>query len=59
VFAIRSNDSPRQLSPLNETYMADQIVITEKTSQAKDVRSAVGTCSRGAFIRPSRKPEAG
>ena len=30
-------------SPLNETCMADQIVITEKTSQAKDVRAAVGS----------------
>ena len=30
-------------SPLNETCMANQIVITEKTSQAKDVRAAVGS----------------
>jgi hypothetical protein len=30
-------------NPLNEAYMADQIVITEKTGQAKDVRSAVGS----------------
>jgi DNA topoisomerase-3 len=30
-------------SPLNETCLADQIVITEKTSQAKDLRAAVGT----------------
>jgi DNA topoisomerase-3 len=30
--------------PPNEPVMADQIVITEKTSQAKDVRAAVGSC---------------
>ncbi len=38
-------------SPLNESYMADQIVITEKTSQAKDVRAAVG--SRYGDILPA------
>ena len=38
-------------SPLNETSMADQIVITEKTSQAKDVRAAVG--SRYGEILPA------
>jgi hypothetical protein len=53
-------DSPRQLNRLNEIYMADQIVITEKTSQAKDVRCAVGSrygdilAAEGHFIRPSR-----
>ena len=39
--------------------MADQIVITEKSSQAKDVRAAVGSRygprSRGPFIRPANR----
>jgi hypothetical protein len=35
----------------NQTVMADQIVITEKTSQAKDVRAAVG--SRYGDILPA------
>ena len=35
----------------NETSMADQLVITEKTSQAKDVRAAVG--SRYGDILPA------
>ncbi len=35
----------------NDTVMADQIVITEKTSQAKDVRAAVG--SRYGDILPA------
>ena len=30
----------RESSPPNEPLMADQIVITEKTSQAKDIRAA-------------------
>src|SRR5437588_3927179 len=30
-------------NPPNEHFMADQIVITEKTSQAKDIRGAVGS----------------
>src|SRR6266478_5086178 len=30
-------------NPPNEQFMADQIVITEKTSQAKDIRAAVGS----------------
>src|SRR5439155_6714310 len=30
-------------NPQNEPFMADQIVITEKTSQAKDIRAAVGS----------------
>ena len=35
----------------NENVMADQIVITEKTSQAKDVRAAVG--SRYGIVLPA------
>src|SRR5262245_15439916 len=37
--------SPLRFSPrfLRSLAMADQIVITEKTSQAKDVRAAVGS----------------
>jgi hypothetical protein len=38
-------------SPPNELLMADQIVITEKTSQAKDIRAAVG--SRYGDILPA------
>jgi DNA topoisomerase-3 len=38
-------------SPPNEPLMADQIVITEKTSQAKDIRAAVG--SRYGDILPA------
>ncbi len=44
----------------DEPVMADQIVITEKTSQAKDVRAAVGSRygdilpGRGPFVRPAR-----
>ena len=43
-----------------QTAMTDQIVITEKTSQAKDVRAAVGSplrrypAGRGPSVRPSR-----
>jgi hypothetical protein len=33
----------RQIYPPNWAVMADQIVITEKTSQAKDVRAAIGS----------------
>ena len=33
----------RESSPPNEPLMADKIVITEKTSQAKDIRAAVGS----------------
>src|SRR5208283_5163321 len=39
------------LIPLNETCLSDQIVTTEKTSQAKDVRAAVG--SRYGDILPA------
>ncbi|NRB18418.1 MAG: hypothetical protein HRU33_12825, partial [Rhodobacteraceae bacterium] len=35
----------------NEFVMADQIVITEKTSQAKDVRAAIG--SRYGMVLPA------
>jgi len=36
--------NPRcRIDPSNEPVMADQIVITEKSSQAKDVRAAVGS----------------
>ena len=35
----------------NEFVMADQIVITEKTSQAKDVRAAIG--SRCGLVLPA------
>src|SRR5215475_9755259 len=38
-------------SPPNEPLMADQIVIAEKTSQAKDIRAAVG--SRYGDILPA------
>src|SRR6516165_7205824 len=41
----------RIISPPNEPLMADQIVITEKTSQAKDIRAAVG--SRYGDILPA------
>jgi DNA topoisomerase-3 len=37
--------------PPTEPFMADQIVITEKTSQAKDIRAAVG--SRYGDILPA------
>ena len=40
-----------EASPPNEPLMADQIVITEKTSQAKDIRAAVG--SRYGDILPA------
>ena len=42
-------------SPPNEPLMADQIVITEKTSQAKDIRAAVG--SRYGDILPAEGPQ--
>src|ERR1700687_3988140 len=35
--------SALESSPPNEPSMANQIVITEKTSQAKDIRAAVGS----------------
>src|SRR6516165_9844019 len=38
-------------NPPSEQFMADQIVITEKTSQAKDIRTAVG--SRYGDILPA------
>src|ERR1700737_4053191 len=38
-------------NPPSEQFMADQIVITEKTSQAKDIRAAVG--SRYGDILPA------
>src|SRR3984893_14108547 len=46
VLNVRSRSDPR-----NEPFMADQIVITEKTSQAKDIRAAVG--SRYGDILPA------
>lgn len=46
LIAAASNPIPR-----NEPFMADQIVITEKTGQAKDIRTAVG--SRYGDIRPA------
>ena len=42
---------PLESSSPNEPLMADQIVITEKTSQAKDIRAAVG--SRYGDILPA------
>jgi hypothetical protein len=51
--SIRSSEPTPRTKPLNETCMADQIVITEKTSQAKDVRAAVG--SRYGDILPAER----
>ena len=45
--ALRSRIQPTKREP----SMADQIVITEKTSQAKDIRAAVG--SRYGDILPA------
>src|SRR5271169_654523 len=42
---------PLGSNPPSEQFMADQIVITEKTSQAKDIRTAVG--SRYGDILPA------
>src|SRR5216683_3667317 len=42
-FTIRSGRCALEASLPNEPSMADQIVITEKTSQAKDIRAAVGS----------------
>src|SRR6266567_2756392 len=48
---MRSSDSALRRHSLNHTAMADQLVITEKTSQARDVRAAVG--SRYGDILPA------
>src|SRR5271163_4983776 len=50
-FTICSHGHALGSYPRNEPLMADQIVITEKTSQAKDIRSAVG--SRYGDILPA------
>src|SRR5712692_5467188 len=50
MFTIRSIGAVESILP-NEPVMADQIVITEKTSQAKDVRASVG--SRYGDILPA------
>ncbi len=42
MFTLRSNGV--EFIIRNALVMADQIVITEKTSQAKDVRAAIGSC---------------
>src|SRR6266436_9248257 len=42
-FTIRSQGHALGSNPRNEPLMTDQIVITEKTSQAKDIRAAVGS----------------
>jgi DNA topoisomerase III len=47
----RESFSPLRLEPALKPVMPDQIVITEKTSQAKDVRGAVG--SRYGEILPA------
>jgi hypothetical protein len=51
VFTICSKRRALESDPRNELFMANQIVITEKTSQAKDVRAAVG--SRYGDILPA------
>src|SRR6516162_11715474 len=48
---VRYMFSVRRIAPSKRTFMADQIVITEKSSQAKDVRVAVG--SRYGEILPA------
>src|SRR6266700_1727965 len=48
---MRSSDSALRRQSLNQIAMADQLVITEKTSQARDVRAAVG--SRYGDILPA------
>src|SRR5437660_12238108 len=50
-FTIRSQGHALGSNPRNEPLMTDQIVITEKTSQAKDIRAAVG--SRYGDILPA------
>src|ERR1700721_1639067 len=50
-FTICSQKCALESDPRNEPFMADQIVITEKTSQAKDIRAAVG--SRYGDILPA------
>jgi hypothetical protein len=50
-FTICSQPCALESDPRNEPFMADQIVITEKTSQAKDIRAAVG--SRYGDILPA------
>src|SRR5450759_1579164 len=50
LFPICSHTGAKSILP-NEPVMADQIVITEKSSQAKDVRAAVG--SRYGDILPA------
>jgi DNA topoisomerase-3 len=51
MFIICSYHRTVKSNLLNEPVMADQIVITEKSSQAKDVRAAVG--SRYGVILPA------
>ena len=51
LFTIRSHAGAAKSILPNEPVMADQIVITEKSSQAKDVRAAVG--SRYGDILPA------
>src|SRR5437667_9241164 len=46
-----SSDTALRRQSLNQPVIADQIVITEKTSQAQDVRAAVG--SRYGDILPA------
>src|SRR5713226_7821138 len=50
-FTIRSGSCALEASLPNEPSMADQIFITERTSQAKDIRTAVG--SRYGDILPA------
>src|ERR1039458_666510 len=57
LFPICSNIGDVESILPNEPVMADQIVITEKTSQAKDVRAAVG--SRYGDILPAEGPLVG
>ena len=51
MFTLRSQRYVDETNLPNDTVMADQIVITEKTSQAKDVRAALG--SRYGDILPA------
>jgi hypothetical protein len=51
MFTLCSSGAAVESILSNEPVMADQIVITEKTSQAKDVRAAVG--SRYGHILPA------
>jgi hypothetical protein len=51
MFTVRSPSHRRRIDASKRAVMADQIVITEKTSQAKDTRAAVG--SRYGDILPA------